>query len=189
MTAEVARLCDPVDALRRRLLAAGFRPVPLATGEKYPTARGWADTVCRGLVDAATADSLNTGIACAGLRVVDVDVDVPEIVARVRELAESTLGAAPVRSRPNSARVALLYRAAEGEPRKRVLAGRAGKIEVLGNGQLLLAFGAHPSGADLHWSPQAPDVVHLTDLPAVTESQIADFLSGVAPLIGAEARE
>ena len=64
-------------------------------------------------------------------------------------------GTTIIRTRENSARCLLVYRAAEGLPRKRRLVGashtddHACKIEVLGKGQQFVAYGRHPSGVEL----------------------------------------
>lgn len=187
-----------VDALRARLWAAGFRPVPIVSHDapgpspgKRPLGKDWIGDArkdppfCTTIPAAPHAP--NTGILCDGLRVLDLDIDDADLVARLRAMALGMLGAdALIRARPNSPRCALIYRAAEGEPLKRTISGTAGKIEILGHGQQLHAFGRHPSGVDLTWHPEAPDQTRLDALPAVTEDQITGFLTAAAPMIGAE---
>lgn len=179
-----------VASLRARLWEAGFRPVALLTGEKKTLIRDWTTRARRDppadAEDAPRSDYLNTGLLCDGLRVIDLDVDDAEIVARLRPLAAGLLGETVTRTRPGSPRCALLYRAAEGEPVKRVVVGTLGKIEVLGHGQQLHAFGRHPGGANLQWFPEAPGDATRDSLPAVTEEQITAFLAAGGVLIGAE---
>ena len=89
----------------------------------------------------AVRHALNTGIACAGLRAVDIDVDDPALVTQAVRLAVDMLGATITRTRANSPRCLLVYRAAEGEPPKVAITGTAHsktvarKIEALGKGQ------------------------------------------------------
>src|SRR5262249_41385013 len=91
-----------------------------------------------------------------------------------------------IRQRAGSARVAMLFRAADGEPGKRVVNGDQGKIEVLGAGQQAMVHGLHPTGSAVTWSGgRGPDTVPLRDLPAVTESVLDVFLCACAPLLGA----
>jgi hypothetical protein len=67
-----------------------------------------------------------------------------------------------------------------------VTAGLHGKIEVLGDGQQLVADGVHPSGASLYWKDgRGPDTVPRDQLPEVTEEQIGAFLNDCAALVGA----
>jgi hypothetical protein len=180
-----------VAELRRRVWAMGHRPVALLTGEKYPVTPEWQEKTRLNPpysvsvpVDAAT---FNTGVLCDGLRVVDIDIKDPRIAGQIEALAFGMLGAAPVRWRHNSAKRAIFYRAAEGQPRKRVLSGSAGKVEILGHGQQAHAFGLHPTGAALRWRPAPLDAVPRADLPAVTEDALTAFLAAVAALIGADA--
>jgi len=186
---------DPatVAALRRRLWAAGYRPLAVRTGGKAPAGLAWQNRARRDPPEAAIApadaDTLNTGILCDGLRVLDIDVDDDATAGRIEALAVAWLGAAPVRCRDNSGRRALVYRAAEGEPGKRELAGTAGKVEVLGRGQHVLAFGLHPSGAPLRWRAAPLEAVQRANLHAVTEEALTGFLAAVAPIIGAGAAE
>jgi hypothetical protein len=180
-----------VSTLRSRLWDAGFRPVAVLSRDKRPLAREWGESARQDPPECvrlgAVPHALNTGILCDGLRAVDFDIDDDGVAGQCRDLAVSMLGDAPCRWRRNSARFLALYRAADGAPRKIVLAGRLGKIEVLGLGQQFVAFGWHPSGAELEWLPEAPGDVALADLPVVTEVQLRAFLAACAPLIGAEA--
>jgi hypothetical protein len=129
---------------------------------------------------------LNTGILCDALRAIDLDIDRPALAAEVGESTQRMLGPTLVRSRPNSGRCLLLYRAAHGCPGKIVIAGAMGKIEVLGRGQQFVALGIHPSGAPFRWSPIELDALTRDSLPAVSETQVAAFLSAASLLIGAQ---
>ena len=111
---------------------------------------------------------------------------------RSARLAVDMLGATITRTRANSPRCLLVYRASEGEPVKLAITGaghgkdHACKVEILGRGQQFVAFGGHPSGAELQWLDGGPADRALADLPAVTEAQIAAFLATCVPIIGAE---
>jgi hypothetical protein len=191
MTTPARSAVAAVAALRDTLWQRGFRPVALMTGDKMPRIAQWSERARRNppadAVDSPRSDHLNTGLLLDGLRALDVDVDDGAVAMQVRALAVEMLGETIVRTRANSPRAALLYRAATGEPGKRVVAGTLGKIEILGRGQQLHAFGTHPSGVDVTWTPDPPGDVARDDLPVVTEAQIDDFLAAVAPLVGAKA--
>ncbi len=181
---------EAVARLRAGMWNAGFRPVALRTGDKMPTMRGWTERARRDppadAEEVPSSATLNTGLLADGLRILDLDIDDAALVGRVRALAVAMLGETLVRTRGNSARCAMLYRAAEGVPPKRTLAGTVGKVEALGLGQQLHAFGPHPSGAALQWHPVAPGDATVDSLPAVTEAAIDAFLGAAALLIGAE---
>jgi hypothetical protein len=121
-----------VAALRRRLASNGYRPLAVSNFNdsrpspgKRPIGREWERRARQNPPEAATlpatADALNTGLLCDGLRPIDIDIDDAGIAAQVDAIAVETLGAAPTRFRLNSGRVTKLYRAAAGEPRKRSL--------------------------------------------------------------------
>ena len=203
MNAMTRGMLEPgfVAAQRAELWDAGYRPLAVYGHDvghveakdrgKRPKGEGWQLRARLNPPEAVEApaepDALNTGILTDGLRAVDLDVDDPLIVARLRALAFAIFGEAPVRTRDNSPRCLILYSAAEGEPPKRVLPGATGKIEVLGRGQQFVGFGFHPSGVILRWQPEAPTSFARDNLPTVTEAQVTDFLAAAAPLIGAHA--
>lgn len=188
---------DAAASIRAQLWDGGFRPVPVYNADhpgpspgKRPLGDGWRAAAqadppfC--VRNPPVAHALNTGILCDGLRAIDIDIEDADTVKRIRAMAVDRFGETSIRMRRNSARCLLLYRAATGEPPKVVITGRdGGKVEILGAGQQFVAFGRHPSGADLEWFPEAPGEIAVTDLPAVTEDAILAFLVAVAPLIEA----
>lgn len=191
--------CLSVQVLRGKLWSNGYRPVGVygvdqdcRSPGKQPEGCAWQDRARQNppeaAVQPATPDALNTGLLCDGLRAIDVDVDDVALAADVRCLAALTLGETIVRTRTNTGRCLLVYRAAGGGPRKRALNGLSGKIEVLGRGQQFVAFGMHPSGVPLDWPGGSPESAPLRNLPSVTEDQITDFLTAAAKIIGAEAK-
>src|SRR5262249_44634557 len=72
------------------------------------------------------------------------------------------------------------------EPRKVSIAGKLGKVEVLGHGQQFAAHGRHPSGATLEWFPDPPWLLARDSLPGVSEERVHAVLAELAPLIEAE---
>ncbi len=177
-----------VKAVRARLLANGYRFVPVLTGGKRPLKTGWTERARHQTPeDAVVFDSIcqNTGILCDGLRSVDIDCDDPTIAAQVQSLSIKMLGPAPVRSRSNSPRSLFVYRAAEGSPGKRTVQGERGKVEILGLGQQFVAFGEHTSGVDYTWPDSSPLNIRKDELTAVKEQEITDFLAACTPIIGA----
>ncbi|MBP0440670.1 PriCT-2 domain-containing protein [Tianweitania sediminis] len=192
---------NDVQQLRRTLLDRGYKPVPVFSIDyhfcnspgKQPEGKAWNEMAKAGHLPALSTKAMNTGILCDGLRVVDVDVDDPDAAREITHLARDFLGTAPERYRGNSARRTIVYRAAEGEPRKRSVTsatirnqdGKPAKVEVLGQGQQFVAYGFHPSGAELLWSEPSLGEVVVQDLPTVSEAEITDFLEAAGRVIGA----
>jgi hypothetical protein len=190
-------MLEAIAAVRAQLWDEGFRPVSVYSDHpdpdrvgKAPLGNGWEERARRDPPEAATlpavAHAANTGIMADGLRVVDIDVDDLELAGHIRALAVQMLGETIIRCRSNSGRCLLPYRAAEGEPPKRALPGKLGKVEVLGRGQQFVSHGRHKTGAELCWSPEPPEEFGRDALPAVSEEQITRFLRAVAPLIEAD---
>lgn len=181
---------DQVAALRSQLWDAGFRPVPVLTADKRPIGNAWGERARQNPPEcirfAPVPHATNTGILCDGLRAIDIDIDDPTLAKRCRAIIVHRHGEAPIRIRANSPRCLILYRAAEGIPDKLTLAGDLGKIEALGRGQQFVAFGRHPSGADLEWFPDAPGQEALAALPAITEHDLLETLNELAPVIEAQ---
>lgn len=192
-----------VKALRAKLWQNGFRPVavysddatdwanrPIANRGKRPKGEDWPERARKNPPEASTAeptiDALNTGVLCDGLTALDLDIDNAAIASQALAEAQRILGAAPIRTRSDSARVLLLYRAAEGEPSKQSIKGPHGKVEALGHGNQFVAFGNHPDGAAYVWPQGAPDGFHRDALTAVTQEALMAFLCAVAPLVGAD---
>lgn len=188
-------------AFRAACWDGGWRPVALYSHDcthaflqagsagKRPQGDKWQERARRDPPEATAviplSDALETGLLCDGLRVLDIDIDDATTVAAVHALATRELGETIVRGRDNSSRVLLPYLAAEGHPGKRVLVGKAGKVEVLGHGQQFAAAQRHPSGAMLHWTPDGPDTTPVHHLPTITEAQLNAFFEQAAPMIGA----
>ena len=186
-----------IAALRARLWDAGFRAVPIYNHNstltkspgKAPKGDDWTEKARRNppaaVVVSPDLEALNTGILCDGLRPLDIDIDNPTIAHSIKAKALSRFGECPMRYRDSGPRVLLLYRAADGQPKKRWVAGSFGKVEVLGRGQQFVAFGVHHSGSTLRWMPEAPGDVTVASLPAITEDDVTAFLAEAALSIGA----
>jgi hypothetical protein len=180
-----------IQSLRKQLWQNGFRPINVKTASKVPLPKErWTERARTNPPEAATAwpsaDALSTGILCDGLIALDIDTDDPAIVSQIASAAKQYLGDAPSRTRGDSPRCLYLYRAAEGEPSKRSLSGKRGKVEALGHGQQFVAFGNHPDGAVYDWPEGSPASFHRDKLSTVTQDALHAFLCAVAPLIGAE---
>lgn len=179
-----------VSALRAELVDAGYRPIEIINHDANHPSAGKAPLRLNwqlGLpIERADPGALNTGLLCDGLRAIDIDIDDTTIAASVRAKVVLLFGETVLRHRTNSPRTLLLYRAAEGTPPKRRIVGTAGKVEVLGRGQQFVAFGYHPTGAELLWHPESPRTVPVDQLPAVTEEEITALFAEITGDVGAE---
>lgn len=177
--------------IRRKLSTSGYWPIAVYSHNanvtspgKQPVGERWQErpqgAEPNAVTTAPNANALNTGILCDGLRAIDIDIDYTETANKVASLVTSMLGGAPVRYRNDSARRLILYRATTGEPRKRIITGALGNVEILGRGQQFVAFGTHPEGSQYLWNPGDFAAYHYSQLVAVTEEQIDELLKAVA---------
>lgn len=177
-----------VRALRHAMWANGYRPLPVKTGTKLPHGPEWPQRArqsppeCVGEGSAVSPAALSTGILTDGLLAIDVDIDDPVIATEVEAIARRLLGGGPTRYRADSPRMLILYRAAEGEPKKQASACK--KVEVLGRGQQFVADGIHTAGAKYEWRDGSPETIRFADLQSVTGGMIADFLGAVNAAVG-----
>ena len=152
-------MTDPTET-RRALLAAGYSPIPVKG--KRPTFDEWQkkletnDAEIR-LWDSMWPNATNTGILTKFTPAIDIDIMVPDAAAAVEELAREAFtehghilvrfGQAPKR--------AILLRT--DEPFKKIVAlftapdGGEHKIEILGEGQQIVAHGIHPDIRKPYW--------------------------------------
>lgn len=187
-----------VRELRQQLFANGFRYVA-ANKHKQPLETAWGDkarALTAEIIASQTPDPflLNSGILCDGLLAVDIDIDDAALVAQIRSLARLHLGSGPERSRENTARTLLLYRAANGLPKHPDQKGvNDAKIQLLGQGigvadqkaYQFIADGKLEDGSRYTWD-HSPAEFTRDQLTVVSAESLAAFLADTAPLIGAE---
>lgn len=114
----------------------------------------------------------NVGIRTRQFPAADIDVHDPkdkDIADAAEVVLAEQVGAAPVRTRSNSPGRAILYRLA-GEPFPKLIlafttpSGADAKVELLANGQQIVAAGAHTSGVSLVWRGGTPEAAKLPEL-------------------------
>jgi hypothetical protein len=137
--------------------------------------RGWAER------------NANVGLKTRNHPCVDIDAEDAAFAADVQANALMTLGPAPVRTRSNSAKRALLYSAAAPFPKQKYVFTRdTGErmercaVEVLGDGQQTHIWGTHPSGTVLEWNTGTPQPT-----TSITREQVAEFLTSLIPIAAA----
>ncbi|WP_174504730.1 PriCT-2 domain-containing protein [Acidiphilium sp. C61] len=182
---------------RSSIFRCGYLPVPLASAEKVPSEHDWP-TKARARAgqtewtDPITARDWNSGILCAGLYAVDVDVDDPDAADEVTAALLDTLGPSPAKRvrGHTSPRYLALYRA-EGESRKQKVGKVDGyKVEILGLGQQCMVHGIHPDLGVVEWitpegrSDDGLARVPRETLPLIKAVQIAEFLSRCRTIFG-----
>jgi hypothetical protein len=140
---------DKITAYRKRLLVAGYWPVPV-NGKKV-LLDDWVNaraTPC--IIDTwavTRADHLSTGILTGNTPFVDIDVTVEEVAEEIEALFEAELENSAVRIGLPPKR-AIPFRA--DVPFRKISTsflspnGKIQKVEILGDGQQIVVDGIHP---------------------------------------------
>jgi hypothetical protein len=176
--------------MRQVLWRHGYRPVPINNGEKFPLERAWPDLARRNPPRACTIVrpwQLGTGILSDGLRAVDNDIKDVRLASTFNGWLYDRFGYAPFRHRGNSHSRLMLFRAAEGKPRKASCKNKTtgDGVEILGRGNQFFSYGVHPSGATLLWL-DGPLETPRDQLPVLTDEQCREIIEYAAQLIGAD---
>jgi hypothetical protein len=194
MTATEATAIQAVRTLKKN----GFRVVPLPHGEKGPKVRDWQN---REFDEADFHAKNGIGIKTGkGIVAIDIDCYGANIVSEVTAEFERRYGTT-LRRTGYPPKTALLARC--DVPKKFVVKLRPSgfaplsekgepkteQVEILTNGQQLVAFGIHPeTGNPYHWHGNAPWAAGNTlvaALPSVSPSELQEFLQWVEVTYGA----
>lgn len=167
----------------RKLIENGYLPIPVFYGSKRPAAEGWtelritADTVEEHFIE---GEPSNIGLLTRHMPVLDIDVRDEGLA---HEIASEALWRWPkaLQRVGEAPKLALLLATdvpfAKLATKDVEIDGLSHKVEVLCDGQQLVAFGRHPStGEDYEWVGKTPLEVVKTDLPLVTREEVQDFI-------------
>jgi hypothetical protein len=179
---------DRATAYRKRLLAAGYLPLPV--NGKVPPIKGWPDIEATDvLIDRWAneyADATNTGIITHRTPAIDVDVLDPGVADEMQELAERMIGKSAVRT-GRAPKRAMLFRA--DKPLSKISTpifispdGRTHKVEILGWGQQIVVHGTHPdTQAPYTWEHTEPGSdLKADELPLLTAEKANEFVTAAA---------
>jgi hypothetical protein len=183
-------------AVAQQLWAHGYAPVPLRPGDKAPILTGWQCPLEVTTAVTRQYAGCGCGLLTAITPTVDVDVRAAAAVTDLRVLACEMLGVTPLLRTGRPPKFAALYRTDQPFPkvvgRQFVLAGddpeadgyQPHRVEVLGNGQQVVAYGVHPeTGAPYSWLDADPLRVPLADLPAIDHRQAGAFVDAAESLL------
>jgi hypothetical protein len=178
--------------IAQNLIENGFRVVPLPHGQKGPKILNWQERVF-----AADDFHGNGGVGIkigTGIVAIDIDCYGPDIVADICTEFERRFGST-LRRTGFAPKTALLARCDIAKKIKVALAPsgcapvdkngltKGEQIEVLTNGQQLVAFGIHPeTGKPYHWhgnEPWAEGNTIAAALPALSSDALQDFLGWI----------
>jgi hypothetical protein len=183
---------DRATECRKRLLAAGYLPLPV--NGKEPSIKGWQDIkATAGIIDTwetRYADATNTGILTETVPAIDIDIMHPDAAAAVEALVREHFGEQGrilVRFGKAPKRAILLR---TDEPFKRIVrkfvmpSGGQQRIEVLASGQQMVLFGQHKETQRSYaWNGGEPGAIKREELPYVRKDDIEAFLEVATELL------
>lgn len=174
--------------VRLALKAAGFSPIPCK--DKAPLLSGWQNKLDISDAEMRLWPGANTGMLTKFNTASDIDITDPEAADAVeREFRDWFDGRGTIPARfGNGAKRALVFRTqkpfAKFSVRFRDLAGNPQKIEILCDGQQLIAHGTHPdTGKPYHWVGQTPWEMGNDALVEVTEEEMRECVEWVAGVL------
>jgi Virulence-associated protein E/Primase C terminal 2 (PriCT-2)/Bifunctional DNA primase/polymerase, N-terminal len=193
-------------ATRLQIYRNGYHPVPIIgahidtrSAGKRPGMSDW-ETICLTADEPeikswsrSQSNCTNTGILCGTVSGVDIDVLDPALSDRINARAIERLGPTPLIRVGRAPKTLLCYRLAG--PIKKLSTpelfftddaddAKATKVEILGDGQQVVAFGIHPdTHKEYHWPDKSPLDTHADDIPLVTAEALAAFVVAAEQMI------
>jgi hypothetical protein len=187
-------MSDDVTALRRRLRAKGFAPIPVSG--KIPALEGWqlkhdTNDAEIGLCAKLYPYSQNTGMLTRLVPTLDIDILNPEAAAAVEGLARERLdersylpvrfGRSPKRALPFRTdepfkKIGVALIAADGD--------KTQKLELLCDGQQLVVAGIHPGTLKPYgWHGPQPGEIAREELAYIVEAEARALEEDAAELL------
>jgi hypothetical protein len=173
---------DEAAAEQRKLLAAGFLPIPCSG--KIPVLAGWQDIRATDELISKWArehpDAMNVGVLCRTTPCVDIDILDPDVAAEVEGVVFDVVGEKAAIRFGQRPKRAIMFRAEKSftkmvTPKFISPSGDTCKVEVLGNGQQVVTFGTHPdTGQRYVWHGELGAYADLPVLTAEMAQAIVD---------------
>ncbi len=187
MTTAKTRGSDPDPlTLRSALLANLYEPLPVRG--KAAVADGWAageltpERLARDT--AAHPQATNTGLRTGALVGVDIDVEDEREAAAIKALVEEVLDPSPL---VRVGRKGMLICYQNPDPIRKITVGSSDrtKVEIMGVGQQVVAYGIHPdTRRPYEWIGEADPVTCQLDwLPVARPAALRDLAGRIATLL------
>jgi hypothetical protein len=180
--------------VRNTLRLAGYSPIPVCG--KRPAPPGWQQKLQTNPVEIALWEKLypdanNTGILTKLTPTFDIDIRNPEAATAVEELVRERFeerGYILVRT-GNAPKRAIPFRT--DAPFKKIACdlvspsgAKSEKLELLGDGQQIVAFGVHPdTGKPYFWHGGEPGKVKWEDLPFLSADEALSLIRDAEQLL------
>jgi RecA-family ATPase len=188
-------IADAATAARKRLLRAGFNPIP-ANGKAPPP--GWDRMITATEADidqwfSRFQESTNTGLMTKTTPAVDIDVLDPTVADEIEQALWDMVGERAMVRFGQPPKRAMLFKTET--PFKKITTPffsspggqKPHKVEVLCEGQQLIIAGIHPdTGKPYSWHGGEPGDVMRADLPELTQAAALAFIDKAAAIMRAQ---
>jgi RecA-family ATPase len=185
-------IADSAAAARKRLLRAGFNPIP-ANGKAPPP--GWDKMITATEADidqwfSRFQDSTNTGVLTRMTPAADIDVYDGDVADEIEQALWDMIGERTMVRFGLPPKRAALFKA--DVPFKKITTPffispggqKPHKVEVLCDGQQLIVAGIHPdTGKPYSWHGGEPGEVRREDLPELTQAMAQAFIDKAAAIM------
>jgi Protein of unknown function (DUF3987)/Bifunctional DNA primase/polymerase, N-terminal len=183
-TQEHSQLQQALD-LRLRLFGLDWEPVPVIG--KACKVEGWTTgPMTEERVRAETAaypDDLSTGLRTTFRPTVDIDLEDETEVAAIVAMVEENLPPTPFK-RVGRKGMAMVYLTRTPFPKIIASSSDGAKVEILGAGQQIVAYGIHPdTGKPYKWIGGTEPLDGFADPPEITRDQIYELAPKLADLL------
>jgi hypothetical protein len=180
-------------AVAAKLAENGYRPVPIASGKKYPPLSKWQEfTYTR--ESTRHYGNCGAGILLGDVVAIDVDVDDPDAVAEITEELRRRLRIGDVAEIPcrtgREPRVLLPFRTAQPYPKRKSASfsmrstGNEAHVEVLAKGQQFVAYHVHPeTGGPYTWNGGDLLTVPRTELHELNAKQADEVIVAIEAIL------
>jgi hypothetical protein len=188
------QILDAVTTQRKRLLKAGYLPIP--TEGKKPPIVGWQNLVAdEGDIDSwfhQYPAAFNTGVLTHATPAVDIDVYDPDVAQAIEALLWDMTGTRGMVRFGEPPKRAALFRtetpfAKISSPVFTSPSGQRHRVEVLCRGQQIVVLGTHPgTGKPYSWHGGEPGDVARGDLPELTEALAREVVTRATDIMRAQ---
>ena len=180
------QILDRAVAVRKKLLRAGFLPIPCIG--KTINITDWPNIIATEAdIDGwftRYPDAMNTGLLTRTTPAVDLDIYDPDVAEELELTLLDMIGEGHTLVRfGQPPKRAVLFQT--DTPFKKIRtpiftspgSNKENFVEVLGDGQQIIVFGTHPeTGKEYSWHGGEPGDVTRADLPSLTEAMARDFI-------------
>lgn len=165
------------------LISRGYEICRAQLGTKRPVGYGWQKKPLEP-ADVIKHPNYSVGIITKHTPAIDIDVDDEECATLVRNFIDECFDSPPFRYGKKPRQLAIFKTS---EPFKKLMSnkyvdeiGLEHRVEILGDGQMFVAYGKHKSGKEYRWTEEPPLLNDLPELNLELAKKVIKFFENLA---------